>query len=413
MVKNSACMQSAATAILTALACALAAAPAAAQANKEKVLYSYSGGSDGGYPEGPAIRVGDNYYGTTLTGGNDTCNAPYGCGTVYELAPHGKETVLYTFTGANGDGAFPDGPLIRDAQGNFYGTTAGGGDTNCQCGTVFELDSSGKETVLYAFTDSFTAQGPNSGVVRDKHGNLYGTNYTGGGGANGNDGTIFKIDAKGNYTVLHSFSCAVKDDGCFPWLAPMIMDAKGNLFGVTFFGGSAGGYGTAYEFDTSSNKLKVLYSFSGGADGGEPSGALLADGSGNFYGTTYSGGAAFGAGGNGVVYKLSKGVQTVLYTFPTNGGNGNYGSGGPYGAGLVTDKAGNLYGTQWGGGAAYQGSVFKVDPSGNETDLYDFTGGADGLAPAAPPILDAKGNLYGTTVAGGAKGNGAFFKLTP
>ncbi|HEX4157494.1 MAG TPA: choice-of-anchor tandem repeat GloVer-containing protein [Rhizomicrobium sp.] len=400
-------LQPVGAAFLATLACALVTAPAQAQTYKQKVLHSFSGGADGGYPYAPVIRVDGKFYGTTLLGGQSSCNAPNGCGTVYQMNEHGHETVLYSFTGVtNGDGAYPAGPLMRDAQGNFYGTTEGGG-TDCDgsgagCGTVFKIDTAGKETVLHAFTDSYGGQGPNSGVVRDSSGNLYGTNYSGG---DENAGSIFKVDAGGNYTLLHSFTCAA-NDGCYPNLTPMIMDKKGDILGVTAYGGAAGGWGVIYKLETSSNKLKILYSFSGGSDGGYPMGAVLQDKAGNLYGTTLNGGVGFGNNGEGVVYKLAKGVQSVLYTVPAGGS-------GPYGAGLVMDAAGNLFGTTSFSGADQRGSVFKIDPSGNETDLYSFSGGADGDSPWAPVTLTSKGELYGTTVYGGAAGSGVFFKLTP
>lgn len=402
MTKRSTSLQLAGTTFLTALACALAMAPASAQTWKEKVLHSFSGGADGGFPYAPLIPVGGTFYGTSLLGGDSSCNPPNGCGTVYQMDGHGHETVLYSFTGVtNGDGAYPAGSLIRDAQGNLYGTTEGGG-TDCDgsgagCGTVFKIDTTGKETVLHAFTDSYGAQGPNSGVVRDSSGNLYGTNYSGG---DDNAGSMFKIDAGGNYTLLHSFTCA-KNDGCYPNLAPMILDKKGDILGVTAYGGSAGGWGVVYKFNTSGNTLKILYSFSGGADGGYPMGQPLEDEAGNIYGTALNGGIGYG-----VAYKLSKGKQTVLYNVPS-------GNGGPYGAGLVMDRAGNLYGTTSFSGADNQGSVFQIDPSGNETDLYSFTGGADGNSPWAAVTLDKNGDLYGTTVYGGSSGAGVVFKLKP
>lgn len=407
MMKRSSHLQSAGTAFLAALACALAGAPALAQTYKEKVLHSFSGGTDGGYSYAPLIRANGNFYSTTALGGDLGCHAPYGCGTVYQMDRHGNETVLYSFTGVTkGDAAFAEGPLIRDSQGNFYGTTEGGG-TDCDgsgagCGTVFKLDSNGNETVLHAFTDSYGGQGPNSGVVRDSSGNLYGANYSGG---VDNAGSIFEVDANGNYTLLHSFTCA-HNDGCYPNLVPMIIDKKGNIYGVTAYGGSAGGWGVVYKFEPSGNTLKILYSFSGGADGGYPMGALLRDSSGNFYGTTLNGGSGYGNNGDGVVYKLAKGVQSVLYTIPAGGS-------GPYGAGLIMDGTGNLFGTTSFSGAYQRGSVFKIDPNGNETDLYSFTGGADGDSPWAPVMLNAKGDLYGTTVYGGASGAGVVFRLTP
>jgi len=146
----------------------------------------------------------------------------------------------------------------------------------------------------------------------------------------------------------------------------------------------------------------VLYGFTG-PGGTFPYAGLIFDAKGNLYGTTYAGGAS----DNGVVFKLSsKGEETVLYSF-TGGADGS----GPY-AGLIFDAKGNLYGTTWAGGASGAGVVFKLSSKGKETVLHSFTGGADGKYPASDLIFDANGNLYGTTYAGGGSGAGVVFKLS-
>ena len=158
-----------------------------------------------------------------------------------------------------------------------------------------------------------------------------------------------------------------------------------------------------YKVDTAGQET-VLYSFTGGADGGEPWAGVIRDAAGNLHGTTYYGGTA----GVGVVYKVdTAGQETTLYSF-TIGADG----GQPY-AGVIRDSAGNLYGTTYYGGTAGAGVVYKLDPAGQETVLYSFTGGADGGSPRAGVIRDAAGNLYGTAYSGGTESSGVIFKIIP
>ena len=225
-----------------------------------------------------------------------------------------------------------------------------------------------------------------------------------------------------SFTVLHSFTGGA--GGANP-IADLTRDAAGNLYGTTFHGGAESGVcgysgnrtcGLVFELIRcdSGYDFAVLHTFKGGADGGNPAAGLLRDTGGNLYGTTYQGGASNG----GVVFKLSpSGNETVLYSF-TRGADGYAPQ-----AGLIQDKAGNLYGTTTHGGHQSSacniagdstcGVVFKVSPTGTETVLYSFTGGADGGNPAAGLVQDAAGNLYGTTYGGGASGNGVVFKVSP
>ncbi len=311
-------------------------------------------------------------------------------------------TVLFSFN--NSDGANPQASLILDAQGNVYGTTSNGGTYSF--GTVFKLDPSGNETVLHSFAGNLNDGGtPVANLIVDRSGNLYGTTYQGATPSGG--GTVFRLDPTGNETILHSFSMG--SDGGNP-ACGLIMDPQGDLFGTTFAGGDYG-YGTVFKVDPSSNET-VLHSFTGGSDGWMPYAGLIMDAQGNLYGTTLSSNAP--AQGNGVVFKLDPaGSQTVLYSF-TGGQDGEW----PYAA-LIMDAARNLYGTTLFGGnlncnsGQGCGTVFKVDPSGNETVLYSFTGGSDGEFPEGSLIMDQQGNLYGTTIYGGAHGEGTVFKLNP
>ncbi len=348
------------------------------------VLHSFAG--DGRAPLGSLVRDGEgNLYGTTLHGGNS------GAGTVFKIDRSGTLTVLHSFIGRP-DGDWPYAGLVLDALGNLYGTTGGGGTGGR--GTVFKIDTSGTETVLYSFTGKRGAD-PKAALVLDTAGNLYGT--TSDGGLSGY-GDVFKIDTLNNQTVIHSFS---GNRGKDP-RAGVILDAAGNLYGTTLAGGSAG-QGTVFKIDASGT-LTVLHNFTG-PDGSAPYASLIKDAAGNLYGTTCAG----GSGGQGTVFKIdTSAAETVLYNF--TGGN----DGGCPSAGVIRDSAGNLYGTTTYGGTAAKGTIFKVDSSNVETVLHSFKGsgvGNDGAYPYASLIMDSAGNLYGTTSRGGT-GSGTVFKLT-
>ena len=347
--------------LLAVLSALLLAGTQPARAQSEKVLYSFcpakSGCAGGAYPfAGLARGANRNLYGTTGAGGANEF------GAVFEVTPAGNEKVLHSFCPAKSgcaDGKDPQGRLVRDAKGNLYGTTPYGGANGF--GVVFEISPAGKETVLYSFcpANSGCADGefPAAGVIRDANGNLYGTTTIG--GANG-FGVVFEVTPAGNEKVLHSF-CPAKS-GCADGKSPqagLVRDAKGNLYGTTPFGG-ANGFGVVFEV-TPVGKEKVLYSFcpakSGCADGNGPIGGLARDGKGNLYGTTGGG----GTNGFGAVFEVSPdGREKVLYSFcPAKSGCSDGKS--PQ-AGLVRDAKGNLYGTTPFGGANGFGVVFQVTP---------------------------------------------------
>jgi uncharacterized repeat protein (TIGR03803 family) len=290
-----------------------------------------------------------------------------------------------------------------DAAGNLYGTTVLGGTSGY--GTVFKLSKTGKEKVLYTFT-GLNGQNPYDGLVRDAVGNLYGT--TSNGGTSGY-GIVFKLSKTGRETVLHNFTGYPKD-GEYSY-AGLVRDAAGNLYGTTYRGG-ASDYGTVYKL-SKTGKEKVLYSFTG-ADGALPYAGLLMDAAGNLYGTTSGGGTS----GYGTVFKLSKtGKEKVLYSFCPGGYPCTDDGASPY-AGLVMNPKGNFYGTTGSGGTSNYGTVFKLSKTGKERVLYSFCPGGypctDGDSPYLGSLLmDAKGNLYGTTSYGGGYGYGTVFKLTP
>ena len=273
---------------------------------------------------------------------------------------------------------------------------------------MFKLDANGKETVLHTFTSGADGSNPVAGVIRDSAGNLYGTAFVGGAL---NMGTVFKVDRTGKFSVLYSFTGA--PDGSQP-LAGLLRDTQNNLYNTTAAGDAlsctiSGGYGTMFKLD-STGKETVLHTFTGGADGTFPEAAVIRDAAGNLFGTTSSGGGLGGGtcanNGCGTVFKVdSTGKETVLHRFSGPDGQSPF-------AGLVP-VGGILYGTTEFGGAFNFGTVFKVDKTGKETVVYSFAGGADGAYPNAGLISDAAGNLYGTTLNGGASGYGTVFKIAP
>ncbi len=305
---------------------------------------------------------------------------------------------MYAFPGAI-DGSFPSAGVVRDASGDLYGTTSGGA---MDSGTVYQVTSTGVTKVLHTFSGGNDGAGP-FGIARDNSGNLYGA--TSSGGAN-NRGVVYKLTPSGVETVLYSFG--LPPDGSGP-SSGVTLDAAGNIYGTTMYGGTHGEGtvgGTVYKVSPAGVET-ILYNFTGGADGGNPkSGPLTVSRNGSVYGTTSSGGLpGCGRTGNGVVYKVDPtGVETVLYAF-SGGADGAI----PQGA-LVFDAAGNIYGTTALGGLG-NGVVYRLDTSGNETVLYGFTGSLDGDGPYGL-VRDGAGNLYGVAQGGGSEGDGVVFEVT-
>ncbi len=404
-------------AVLAISAVALFAATAWAAAS-ETVLHNLNNnGTAAAYPcAGLIMDASGNFYGTTCYGGL------YNGGTVFELtrAQGGgwTETVLYSF-GNGTDGSVPEARLIFDANGNLYGTTTFGGIHDG--GTVFELTPTGggnwTETVLRNFGGGTDGAIPFSGLVFDANGNLYGTTYQGG---IHNHGTVFQLAPRqgGGWTgtVLHSFNNN-GSDGALPE-SDVIFDAAGNLYGTT----SAGGihdYGTAFELAPAQGggwTETVLHSFNlNGTDGAYPEASLVFDTAGNLYGTTGEGGIHYIYG---TVFELTPRqgagwTETVLHSFNFNGADGAYPE-----AGLTVDSTGNLYSTTSLGGIHNYGTAFELSPrqggGWTETVLHSFNlNGTDGANPYAPLILDSAGNLYGTTYQGGVHASGTVFEITP
>lgn len=305
------------------------------------------------------------------------------------------------------NGQEPGGAPVQGLDGNFYGTTGGGG-TNSS-GTAFKMSPSGTLTTLYNFCSKANCAdgaGPVAALVLGTDGNFYGTT-TGGGTAN--LGTVFKLTPPGGLATLYSFcsqaSCA---DGEVP-LASLLLAADGNFYGTTLLGGSFPSFGTIFKI-TPGGRLTTLYSFSGQADGGCPEGGLVQNSNGTFYGT----GSCGGNEGGGTIFTVTpEGSFQTLYGF----------AGGAAGStplnGLAQASNGNFYGTTYSGGDYGQGTIFEITPWGSLTTLYMFTGASDGSEPSGL-WLGTDGKVYGTTQAGGtfndqcgsSGGCGTVFKIT-
>jgi uncharacterized repeat protein (TIGR03803 family) len=345
---------------------------------------------------------------------------------------------VYTFPGQP-NAAGPTSTLIADAAGNLYGTTAEGGTSeNCiwsgggnpGCGAVFELSpaSGGRftETVLYSFQDLSDGGVPYGGLVMDAAGNLYGAAAVGGSGFEDFPGTIYELSPPAEiggtwaFTKLYTFQSSSSTDGSGPY-GTLIFDHAGNLYGTTYGGGTSN-EGTVFELSPPSSSggswtEAVLHSFSG-ADGSGPMAGLYMDAAGNLYGTTVYGGnftADFCQGsGCGVAFKLLPGsadtwTELVLHTFDLTDGRNPYGG--------LTFYHGNFYGTV-SDDRGFVGSVFELTPGHGGpwtfTTIHDFGGPDDGTAPYSGLIVDAHGNLYGTTSGGGSgTGGGTVYKLSP
>jgi uncharacterized repeat protein (TIGR03803 family) len=399
-----------------ALVCAalavLAMAPLeSAQARKDSVVYSFTGGADGASPAaGFVADASGNLYSTAFGGGAS------GHGDVFELSANGTRTVLYSFTGG-ADGGAPQSNLIRDKDGNLFGTTSAGGAKNI--GTVFMLAPNGTEAVLHSFKGGYDGAYPEAGLIADGKGNLYGTTQAGGGAAycGGGCGTVFRISRSGKEEVIYAF--AGSPDGAYP-AAGLVADRAGNLYGTTLGGGLQSNYcgigcGIAFELSPSGGSTwseTVIHAFvGGGSDGINPAAGLTADGAGNFYGTTTLGGNlkdCIAAAGCGSVFELSPAQngawsEVVVYAFK-GGSDGST----PY-AGLIRDGGGNFYGTTFEGGLSncpYSsgcGTVFRISARGHENVLHAFAGATgDGANSQSALYADGKGTLIGTTDAGGA-----------
>jgi uncharacterized repeat protein (TIGR03803 family) len=360
-----------------------------------------------GYPtEGAWSRTGliqaanGNFYGTSNSGGDGTCT--FGCGTAFEITA-GSLTTLFNFDSSTGG---PSAGLIQATNGNFYGTTALGGDfSNCSfygCGTIFELTAGGAFTTLYSFCaqpNCADGDGPFSGVIQASDGNFYGTTY--GGGALG-DGTVFEMTQTGTLTTLNSFAGT---NGLGP--GGIVQAIDDNFYGTTLYGGAGSAYGlsgngTVFEI-TPGGALTMLYSFcsqTNCTDGGGPT-TLFQAADGNFYGTTLYGGAY----GNGTIFKITAaGALTTIYSFCAE----HSCTDGKEPTGVMQAADGNLYGTTLHGGGSGVGTIFEII-AGKLTTIHKFAGSAgkypDGANPFAGVMQASDGSFYGTTAYGGSNNN--------
>jgi uncharacterized repeat protein (TIGR03803 family) len=377
-------------------------------ASKMRILHEFTGGADGGEPNGTlAIDGLGNVYGVAPAGG--TGNA----GVVFELSPSSngwRETVLYNFTGGT-DGSEPESGLIIDATGNLFGTTGFGGTG---CGVLFELlNQSGawNYQVLHTFSNGDGCYPRGSGLVFDTSGNLYGV---AGGGGTGGGGTVFELSPAGtdawNFAVLHSFVGGY--DGDDPW-GQLAVAPDGTLYGTTVYGGPyVSDAGTVFKVANSGGVWteSTIYSFTGGNNGSNPTGGVILNAAGHLLGTTSGG----GTDEVGTVFEL---VPTIgiwqlhtLHNF-TAGSDGAVPA-----ASLVFDKRGNLYSTTGGGGLFQYGTLFRMTVKGqnwSEFVVHSFSNGKDGGTPAGPPLIDKSGRLYGTAESGGTFGQGVVYLVMP
>jgi uncharacterized repeat protein (TIGR03803 family) len=343
--------------------------------------------TDGASPQSSLISdAAGNLYGTTSVGGASSE------GTVFEIAVgSGTFTTLVNFN--NSSGGNPCAGLTADAVGNLYGTTDIGGSTSA--GSVFEVAAGSHTLSTLATFNVANGQYPNSSLIADAAGDLYGTTYSG--GASG-DGTVFEVNA-----ASHSISTLLTfngSNGKYSY-SNLIFDHAGNLYGTTYSGGT-GGYGTAFEITAGTHTLITLASFNS-INGKNPFAGLIADAAGNLYGATIEGGAS----NYGTVFEIAAGSQTFSTLATFNNANG----GEPYGN-LIADANGNLYGTTMVGGTSSDGTVFEIAAGSHALTTLATFSGTNGRYPWASLFADAGGNLYGTTSGGGASGAGTVFELT-
>lgn len=389
-------------------------------ASTETPVYNFTGGLDGGNPASPIVfDSAGNAYGTTVIGGESNCGTVFqltpGSGGQWQ------QTVLHSFD-CFGEGKNPYGGVTLDSQGNLYGTTAAGGSNGiCAgdgCGVVYKLSRSGSgwvETVLYSFGDSPDAAGPGGPVVFNRNGNMVGTTPDGGAFGSGAIYQLSQSNGQWTETIIHDFTRG--NDGAVGSLGGLLLDNAGNLYGVTELGG-AHQAGTVFRLAPASGgtyTFSTLYAFQGQPDAAFPYGGLIADSHGNLYGTTYYG----GANGAGTVFRVGPGPviggwrDAVLYSF-TGGSDG----GNPTST-LVFAPNGNLLGTTSAGGDAGCdcGVIFSLTPTGfnrwSQSVVHTFGTPPDGGFAYYGLTPSSGGQYLGTTASGGSHSQGIVYELTP
>jgi uncharacterized repeat protein (TIGR03803 family) len=370
----------------------------------ESIIYSFSGGADGGYPVSGLIQASDgNLYGTTQYGGSNNV------GTVFEIVDPGGtplESVIYSFMGAT-DGSYPQASLLQASDGNLYGATAFGGSSSV--GTVFEISGLGgiaTESVVYSFAGGTDGAFPYAGLIQASDGSLYGT---AGQSLTSNVGTVFRISGVGGTPAFDVVVEFRGSDGAYA-TATLIQGSDGNLYGTTGYGGSSD-FGSVLKITNPGGAVTeaLVHSFTGQftSDGANPGAQVTQASDGSLYGTTVDGGAY----GWGSVFRISglagTPAESIVYSFAA-GADGM----GPEGS-LIQASDGNLYGTTFYGGANNAGTVFRISGlpgTPTETIIHDFGGASDGANPAAALLQASDGNLYGTTSSGGT-GYGTVFRI--
>ncbi|HEY5048315.1 MAG TPA: choice-of-anchor tandem repeat GloVer-containing protein [Rhizomicrobium sp.] len=371
----------------------LGASANSAQGATFTVLHTFAAyPTDGAAPLGGLVSDSSgNLYGTTSEGGGNYCPY-YGCGTVFKITPDGSETIMHSFGSGPTDGTFPESALLIDNSGNLYGTTGSGGtcpETSGGCGTVFKIEPNGNETILHDFAGGTDGAFPESGVTMDATGNLYGTTTAGGSERcqkfnGGGCGTVYELAPDGTETVLYAFPN--KRQGQQP-VGNVVVDGKGRVYGITVRGGHYHD-GILYML-TAKGSMHILHEFAGGSDGASPN-LLFLDPHRTLFGATLGG----GSGNGGTLYTVAPpGVETIFYNFTESGGVNP--------SGLIADPKHNIYGTAENGGPCC-GAIFKLTPSSQETLLHTFETGSGGWGPTGSLVRDAHGTIYGTTDVGGA-----------
>ena len=368
-----------------------------------------------------------NFYGTTTYGGSGTCANGFGvvgCGTIFKLTQSGTQTVLHNFTydsttNTAVNGIYPYGGLVQGRDGNFYGTTSGGGNVGAVCngtlgcGVIFKITPSGTFTLLHAFNGAFATPaeggGPASRLLLAKDGNFYGTTTQGGYTTDkvANQGTIFKVTPGGGFTTLISFEGDANGftDPSQPY-AGLIQGTDGSFYGTSQFGGVSGA-GTVFRF--AGGKVTVLHSFVEGtgqvfSDGAYPKSALVQANDMNLYGATSYGGNLTTFYQSGTLFRITtKGIFTKLWDFNATDSLVNGVT--PYG-GLIQASDGNLYGTtSAGGGTANSGTLYQVTTGGALSQIMTFDASTIGASPEAVPLQAADGTLYITNNGGTVSNN--------
>jgi uncharacterized repeat protein (TIGR03803 family) len=359
-------------------------------------------------PAGVTFDRAGNIFGTTFYGGaNDSVDG--GDGTIWEITATGAYEVLHSF-GGGADGIGPAAGVTIDTVGNMYGTTTGGGLNGS--GMVWEITKAGEYKDLHDFGSGSDGSEPTAGVTVDSSGDLFGTTSKGGAhgtdGSGGTGGMVWEITAAGKYKDLHDFGSGI--DGEYPE-AGVTLDPSGNLYGTATEGGiySNGDYGCGIAWEiTKGGVYKVLHEFGKGKDGQNPYSGVTLDAAGNLYGTAFAGGRypATGAGG-GIVWEITTaGDYRDIHDFG-NGSDGYF----PLTGEVILDRLGNVYGAVGSGGLKEAGMVWEITKAGAYKDLHDFGSAKDGQGPNGNVSLDSADNVYGTTHAGGAYGDGTVWVI--